>query len=106
VVVWWRELWCSWCCFPASRMRAVSSGCAHLAGCLICKQLWCCQLQLPSPVTELLVCCVPFCLTQFDLIHLLVVLWNCFAPICFVPKLITEQILHLVLLYSVMLLAI
>jgi hypothetical protein len=43
-------------CFPAGRMRAASPGCAHLAGCLVCKQLWCCQLQLPSPMTELLVC--------------------------------------------------
>jgi hypothetical protein len=68
-VVLCKNLCCSWCYFPAGRMGAASPGGAHLADCLVCKQLWCCQLQLPSPVTELLVCCVPVYFTQLDLIH-------------------------------------
>jgi hypothetical protein len=73
-VVLCKNVCCSWCYYYAGRMRAASPGGAHLVDSWFCQQLWCCQLQLSSSVTKLLVSCVLVSFTQLDLIHP----WPCY----------------------------
>jgi hypothetical protein len=88
----------------AGRVGAALPGRAHLLQLLA--QLGCCGVASSSlslsPVTELLVCCLLVCIT----VLIASASWACYetglVPKCFVPKFLSEYLLCLVNLHSMM----